>query len=450
MLKLAGLEPGARVVVMPVRPVAFFVDLFALWQLGAVVVCASPSLAPEERMRLSDWLQPGLWLDGEAFSKVPRLDLQALNREAAAKTLPRPEGFGLDDPALIMLTSGTGGVPKGVVHTQRSLQARLALNLAHIGSADLEVGLDMLPLSFGHGLIGNCLTVLAGGGRLMLYPEPGIEGLSRLGEIIDTFGITFFSSVPAMWRAALKMSKPPKRGTLRRVHVGSAPLSADLWSAICDWCGTKRVFNMYGMTETANWIAGHSAEDGSLVDGMVGRLWGGSVRLRTESGEIVERGKGEILIASPSLMAGYYGVGHPDPVIAGGWFATGDIGEIGPGGDLRLVGRLRDDVNRGGIKIHCAEIDLLLERHPQVREACAFPLEDAVYGEIVGVAVVLEGGAAIAPSVLRDWCAGQIRSEAVPDRFFILDSLPTTARGKRLRPQVRELCLRGSVKGGAS
>lgn len=446
----AHVGAGDRLVLVPTQPLGFFADLFAAWNFGAVAVCASPSLTAGECERVNQLVRPRLWLGSEGPAGVPSLGSVAFKAPRAADPALMPGSYGLDDAALILLTSGTSGTPKGVVHTLRSLQARLALNLAHIGPADLAVGLNVLPLHFGHGLIGNCLTVLAAGGRLVLHPEPGIDGLARLGEIIDTFDVTFLSSVPAMWRVVLKTSPPPRRRTLRRVHVGSAPLSAELWSAICDWCGIRRVLNMYGMTEAANWIAGHSAENGPPADGLVGRPWGGAVRVRTESGAILERGSGEILLASPTLMSGYLDHRKPEQLLPGGWFYTGDIGEISGAGEIRLLGRVREDVNRGGIKIYCAEIDLLLERHPLVREACAFPLEDAVHGEIVGVAVVPESGQKIDLAALRKWCSEHIRREAVPDRFFVLDALPSTERGKRLRGKVREFCLAGSTRGRTS
>ena len=188
---------------------------------------------------------------------------------------------GLDDVALIMMTSGTTGRPKGVMLTHRAILARLSLNLAYIGEADLSVSLNVLPMHFGHGLIGNCLTPLFAGATLVAWPEPGGAGIPALGRTIDAHGITFVSSVPALWQAALRLSPPPRLRSMRRVHVGSAPLSAALWSRIISWCGTRRVVNMYGITECANWICGESAEhtdsDDELTDGLVGRPWGGKV-----------------------------------------------------------------------------------------------------------------------------------------------------------------------------
>jgi acyl-CoA synthetase (AMP-forming)/AMP-acid ligase II len=436
----AGVGRGDRVVLIPANGLAFFVDLFAVWMRGAVAICAPPSLTANECEQVARFVEPRLWIGKAAPNGIPTLAPPGFDSYRGPPTSTAGLGS-LDDPALILLTSGTTGKPKGVVHTQRSLQARMALNLAHIARADLATGLDVLPLHFGHGLIGNCLTVLAAGGRLVLQPDPGIDGLARLGDTIDRFDVTFLASVPALWRVVLKTSAPPSRGTLRRVHVGSAPLSAELWRAICDWCGIHRVLNMYGMTETANWIAGHSAEHGSLADGLVGRPWGGSIRVRTDDGAVVTCGRGELVVSTPSLMAGYLAESQATTALTGNWFNTGDVGEIDAHGHVRLLGRVRDDINRGGIKISCDEIDLLVERHPSVREACAFPIDDATAGEIIGVAVVMEEGHDLDAAGLRDWCSCNIRREALPDRFFPVRMLPQTDRGKRDRRRVRELCL---------
>lgn len=349
--------------------------------------------------------------------------------------------LGFDAPALILMTSGTTGTPKGVVHSLRSLSTRLALNIDAIGHADLARTLNVLPAFFGHGLIGNCLTALVSGGVLHVWTGPDVAELRGLADLIDREKITFMSSVPSYWKIALRMSERPK-SPLARVHVGSAPLSLELWNEISRWTGTTRVFNMYGMTETANWIGGASLEDPGAGDGLVGRAWGGSFGVLGEDGEVRAKGNGEVVLNSPSIMLGFHAMAEKTAeVFHGSWFRTGDIGEIDAEGRLFLIGRIKNEINRGGIKVPAEEIDMLLERHPEIAEACAFGVPDSVSGEAVAVALVTKPCARVGDQGIKDWCRERIRAEAVPSQLFRLAEIPRNERGKIVRSAVREMVL---------
>ena len=299
-----------------------------------------------------------------------------------------------------------------------------------------------MPTHFGHGLIGNSLTPLLGGGDLHLLTDPGLAGAARLGATVSEHGITFLSSTPALWRIALRASPPP-RPVLGRIGVGSAPVSPALIQAIIDWSGTDDVWNMYGMTETANWAAGSSARDRPPEDGLVGRMWGGEAAIRLDDGAIAPHGSGEIVVRTPSVMAGYYRRADlTQEAFCDGWYRTGDSGEVSRNGLIRLTGRIKDEINRAGAKVIPEEIDRLLEEHQDVSEACAFAIADPVAGEIVGVAVQPTDGADVDTAALEKWCRERIRRICVPERWFVLPELPRTARGKLSRDAVRKRCLK--------
>ena len=431
MLRTHGAAPGTRVIISYGGSPAFFADLFGVWQAGACAVCLNPASAAAELETIINFVEPVAVLE-----KAEELAEESLQSESAA-----PEGE-LDDDALILFTSGTTGIPKGVVHTFRSILSRVALNQAHIPAVAMRRTLCVLPTYFGHGLIGNCLTPLLAGHDLVLAPAANLEVTAKLGEIIDDYGITFMSSVPTLWKKVAKMATPPRSGSLARVQVGSAPLSAMLWNEIADWSRVRDVVNMYGITETANWLCGASLADHDARDGLIGLMWGGMARVMTPSSEVNNAGEGEILVQSPSLMKGYYR--QPDAtadVLRDGWFHTGDIGEIDTNGVMRLTGRAKHEINRGGLKIHPEDIDLLLERHEGVHEVCTFPIPDENEGETVGVAVSLRNGINIDAQALRSWCAERISREKVPVRWVILDEIPKTDRGKINRATVAAHCL---------
>ena len=259
--------------------------------------------------------------------------------------------------------------------------------------------------------------------------------------MLDENRIAFMSSVPSFWRLALRAA-PPEAGKLKRVHVGSAPLSAELWQAISDWAGTGDVYNMFGMTETANWIGGARLSEAAGRDGHVGRIWGGHYGVRDEAGRIHDHGRGEVLVSSPSIMLGYTGSASLTRApFSGDWFRTGDIGELSEDGSLTLVGRMKTEINRGGIKILAEEIDMMLERHPDIEEACAFAIPDPAAGEAVGAALVLKHGASTDIAAIRQWCRGEVRAEGVPVKLVAVDAIPRNDRGKIVRSAVRDAVL---------
>ncbi|MDF2995765.1 MAG: AMP-dependent synthetase [Xanthobacteraceae bacterium] len=428
-LREEGIEARSSVVVGQASPVDYIADLFALWSISAMAVAVEPNLTPTEQSLVAESVGARMWRGEdrrEAGSPPPAERIIASN----------------GDDALILLTSGTTGRPKGVVHSCDSLASRIDANLTAIGHDDLARSLLVLPIHFGHGLIGNTLTVLAAGGTLHLWSGPTVAEMKDFPALIDSAELSFMSSVPAFWRIALRVAQRPTR-SFARVHVGSAPLSAMLWGQIAEWCGTRRVFNMYGMSEAANWIAGASLDDNG-GDGFVGRPWGGAFAVLDGSGAIKSAGSGEVLVRSPSMMSRYFGL--PEETAATfveGWLKTGDIGELAEDGSLTLVGRSKSEINRAGAKILAEEIDMLLEHHPMVVEACTFGMPDAVAGEVVAAAVVARDPG-LDEDTLRAWCRERCRRDAVPARLFFFDSLPRNDRGKVSRLAVRERAL-GSV-----
>ncbi len=441
VLQQHRIGPGAVVAISHSGSAPFFADLLAVWSVGAAAACLDSALTELELQTVIGFIKPAALLVCRSnvpdIPSVPVLDLASsrpLKSTAGSRQL---KDFDPDWPALILFTSGTTGNPKGVVLTYRALQTRIELNAAAIGAAALRRTLVTLPTHFGHGLIGNALTPLLSGGDIVLGP-PGILLGDQLGRVIDKHSISFLSSVPALWNLAKRSSDPPAGNSLIRVHVGSAPLSAKLWSEIVAWSRAE-VVNCYGMTETANWVAGASSRSDSIADGLVGRTWGGAAAVMDSRGMMCRKGEGEIVIQSPCLMSGYFN--RPDltaNVITDGWFRTGDRGAVDELGRIWLTGRIKDEINRAGFKVQPAEIDMLLEKHPAIAEACIFAIPDHISGEVIAAAVRLARPGATNADELQAWCRKRLRRNAVPERWFIVDSIPRNARGKVNRDAVRQ------------
>jgi acyl-CoA synthetase (AMP-forming)/AMP-acid ligase II len=452
-----GLRRGDRVSLHYGNNLDFFVDLLAIWFCGACAIPLDGRLTPFEistllraaRPKISIWAESPDAATEAALRELGVLALTAGSSVARHADAP-PPAMHLDDEALILFTSGTTGDPKGVVHSHRSLRARWTSLFAALGIDAFARTLCLLPTHFGHGLICNCLYPWLYGKDLYVLPPFRADVLLKLGALIDEHAITFMSSVPTVWRLATKTAKPPKNKSLQRVFCGSAPLSGDLWRNTQAWAGTSAVFNAYGITETGSWLAGTTIAFDDPEDGLIGRAWGGTIRVLASRDSTVSPAwadecapgeSGHIWVQTPALMKGY--LDREDltaAVVADGWLATGDIGLIDDRGYLYLRGREREEINKGGMKVYPGDVDAVIERFPQTLDVCTFALDDALLGEDVGVAVVLERHDETTLASLAAWTNEHLAAHQRPKTWYRLDEIPRTSRGKVNRRNVADAC----------
>jgi acyl-CoA synthetase (AMP-forming)/AMP-acid ligase II len=357
-----------------------------------------------------------------------------------AETLPRGSarspGFGEGgDIALVLHTSGTTSRPKIVPLSHINVTA----SACHIGQT-LELGrgdvcLNIMPLFHIHGLIAATLSSIAAGASVVC--SPGFNGL-KFFQWFDEVRPSWYTAVPTMHQVILSRAGPNagiiEAGRLRFIRSSSSSLPPQVMDALEATFGVP-VIESYGMTEAAHQMASNPLPPKARYSGCVGIAAGPEVAIIDEDGVLQPPDTiGEIVIRGRNVTKGYEN--NPDAnakAFVNGWFRTGDQGTIDTEGYLRLTGRLKELINRGGEKISPIEIDTVLMDHPAVAQALTFAMPHAKLGEDVAAVVVLREGATVDERALRDFAGARVADFKVPRKIVFLAEIPKGATGKLQR-----------------
>lgn len=413
-----GLRRGDVVAVQGRNSVEFVVALLAAVGAGMVVAPLDPALPDAETRRRLDLVGARTTLiGGELSSPV---------REATA-----PVGLSADD-ALVMLTSGTTGVPKIVPWTHQSLAAGVAGVVAayHLTAADSTVA--VMPLFHGHGLVATLLATLTSGGAVLL-PARGNFTAHSFWDDMTAARATWFTAVPTIHRILLHRSAPGQPDAdrvfpaLRFVRTCSAPLSPELAQQLESRFKTV-VLAAYGTTETTHQASTVRPGDVEAVRvHTVGTPAVLTVRIADPDGKEARAGDfGEIWLKGPTVTRGYLGPEPADP-FTDGWLRTGDLGLVDLDGNLTVTGRIKNLINRGGEKISPEHVEEVLTGYSGVRQAAVVGVPDALYGERVAAAVVAEDS--VDTQTLVEYCRTRLAAFEIPEVITLVSEVPLTAKG---------------------
>ncbi len=354
----------------------------------------------------------------------------------AELTLPDQEAI-----AMILHTSGTTSRPKRVPIRHRNLIASAQNIIGVYQLTPSDKNLCLMPLFHIHGLVGCLLSTFAAGGVLIC--PAGFNAL-EFWKWVETYQPTWYSAAPTMHQMILARAARNQAivqaHPFRFIRSSSAPLPPVVIEQLEATLQTP-VIESYSMTEAAHLMATNPLPPQRRKPGTVGYGFGVEVNIMDEQGTLLPAGSlGEVVVKGANVIDGYENNPTANATaFVNGWFRTGDQGVIDADGYLRLTGRLKEIINRGGEKISPLEIDDVLLRHPAVAEALAFAVPHPALGEDIQAAVVLKPEVSIPEQELKAHCATLLADFKVPHQVHVLEELPRGATGKLQRLNMAKL-----------
>jgi acyl-CoA synthetase (AMP-forming)/AMP-acid ligase II len=360
-----------------------------------------------------------------------------------------------DDLTILMYTSGTTALPKGVMLTHQDFTAYVTANVELADGTPRGAALLCVPLYHIAGVT-NMMTTLWTGRRLVLMSQFEPRGWL---DLVEQERITHAFVVPTMLKQLLDQPDLERRdlSSLQILSYGGAAMPLPvIRRAIERFPRSVGFVNAFGQTETTSTLTLLGPEDHRL-DGTpaevelrtrrltsIGRpLPDVEVQIVDEDGQpLAARQVGEICVRTPRVMKGYAG-STESPLVRDGWLPTRDMGWIDEDGYLYIAGRKDDMIIRGGENIAPAEVESVLQSHPDVDEAAVVGVPDVEWGQRVAAFVVLRPHAAVSVEALAKFCRERLASFKKPEQIHFLAELPKNPMGKILRRELRAPAGRG-------
>lgn len=445
-LQSLGVQVGDRVAWLGLNHPEQLSALVGCARLGAMLAPLNFRLAVAELQHIVDDAQPrvlihdALHANAAQALQVPGMRVLSLADWAAMPgdgivDLPPVDG---EAPALLVYTSGTTGQPKGAVHTQAALLANAEASRVAHGFQMGDGVLSTLPMFHVGGLCIQTLPALLAGVEVILHarfdPRQWLDDVQQLRPTLSLL-------VPATLRAVLEHPRwaDADLSSLRGIMTGSSVVPVAYLHAF--HARGIPVGQVYGTTETGPVSVVLPLDQAMERVGASG--WPHAharLRLVDAHGQLVAQGEaGEVQLQANNLMRGYWRAdGESGMGLRDGWFATGDLGQIDAEGCLTIVGRSKDMIISGGENIYPAEIENLVVTLPGVAECAVVGLPDVRWGEVPILVVVRQADAhdLVAEGIMAE-LETQVARFKLPKRVVFVDSLPKSALGKVLKPQLQ-------------
>lgn len=438
----AGLRAGDKAGIMAASSSAYLMVLFAVLRVGAIAVPVSRAAKFDEVVDLADQIR----LDAFCFSQnlapsIPEGRASAAGTpvwpDQEAISIRRFAGGEIVDAererlsqlsvSMIRFSSGTTGAAKGVILSENAILARARTFSLAYAIGERCCVLHLLSPELATPTLLGCLMQRA---KIVFEDIHKLESIARL---IRVHRVTHIHASPLFYRMIVGSSAIDAMDLRSVTHVIStgAALPAPVAKAFHDRFG-REILQYYALAECGTVFAGASQEirkrgsSGTLVPGCDARLARSTLSDEGEIGDLMVRGSG--------LLEGYY---RPwklrDEVLENGWFNTGDVARRDPDGYYWIVGRTKDVINVGGVKVFPAEIEELLLSHPAVAEAAVFAAPDLKFGEVPLAKVTLVPGAACTEKELIEFSGRKLSVFKRPRSIAIVPELPKTPTGKLRR-----------------
>lgn len=430
-LQAGGVPPHSLVGLAAPNGPGFVAGFLALRAHGAAVLLLDAATPAPERERICR----ALGAVGQLTAREPR----PANAEWYSLVLsphgPDHEPVPLPpEVAVVRLTSGSSGAPKGIVHSDATLLAD-DLNLAStMGLRAEDSILASVPLSHAYGFGSIFIPAIARGSRIVVPPDTGPFAPIEAARDSD---VTFFPTVPAYLQALSKMSEPPPLPpSVRLVISAGAPLQpATARRLRRSWGLPVRVFygasEVGGITFDREGTAAERGTVGSPVDG---------VSVDLQSTPTAGDEEGVVVVRSAAVALGY--LPNPDETLARGRFLTQDLARW-QGDELQLIARVDSLINIRGKMVNPREVELMLEQLPEVDEAIVLAVPTDGSPESRLAAVLVSRDSSLTSERVRAWSAENLAPYKIPRRVTIVAEIPRTSRGKLDRSRILALACGG-------